>query len=47
MVAFQRLEFINGICGASYDQSISVLLDCWEAISPENILKAWNVVDLE
>lgn len=42
--AFQRLAFQEGIRGATYEQSISILTECWEKISVQKVLKAWDVV---
>jgi hypothetical protein len=44
--AFQRLASINGLQGATYCESITILVDCWNHISPENVMKAWNVVSI-
>jgi hypothetical protein len=43
-MAFQRLAFQEGIRGATYEESITILKECWEKISVQSILKAWNVV---
>jgi hypothetical protein len=44
---FQRLSASEGVRGASYAQSIAILLDCWEKIAGENIQQAWSVVGFE
>jgi hypothetical protein len=45
--AFQRLSSINGLQDASYEESIEILVDCWNSISVENIQEAWNVVSIQ
>jgi hypothetical protein len=41
---FQRLVASEGVRGASYEQSVTVLTKCWKQISCVNVKHAWGVV---
>jgi hypothetical protein len=42
-----RLMAIGGGANIDYDQSVGILVQCWTAISGENIRKAWGLPSLE
>jgi hypothetical protein len=42
-----RLMGIGGGANIDYDQNVRILVNCWTAISGENIRKAWGLPSLE
>jgi hypothetical protein len=45
--AFLRHSSIIGLRGATYEERIDILEDCWNRISPESIMKAWGIIGYE
>jgi hypothetical protein len=46
-VELQRLAASEGVRGASYAQSLTILINCWKKISRSNVQHAWSVVGME
>jgi hypothetical protein len=40
---FGRRRWLSGRTNIGYDESVTVLTKCWDAIPDKNVRKAWNV----
>jgi hypothetical protein len=42
---FQRLFAETGVRGVDFRESLEVLADCWNRITPENVRKTWRGIE--